>query len=314
MADKRELTQNLAIMLGFWVLYFLLYFLEPSIHAFIASLTELESEYTVSEQLSKFYLVIIILASIHAYRHLNGRNEVKLSIVFLLLGLIFYMSESNMLTEKIQPLLGLILFVWICTLFLKTAHWFSLLLFLAGLGGIACGVLSDFAFESKTVNSLLPEFVLELLRSVPEERFDLIGIAFICLSAIFCFRDSLLSLGNVRIAALMALAAALIAIGDSFMHYQYQPSRKLQAIALLIALGGFLALMLANRSTGNRRPVLILLSENLFYLFAYCFFIVLPAIHGTVRTSVSLLVWVPFLIVLGVTLWRRHPLHTGRER
>ena len=307
--------QGIAIILGFWLIYCVFYLLEAPYHAFLTKFMTIRSEYTLPEQLSKFYLFVIMLVSVYSYRVLNQPVKIKLSIAFLLLNLVFYMSESNMISEMTQPVFGLIIFVCICALLSLGHFWLSLWIFVIGFGVIAFGVLSDFARENETIGSLLPEVVFKLLHITSEERLDEIGIALLCLSAILCFRGLLrdFAVNNTKAIILMVLASGMITSGNGFLHYQYNPSCKIQPIALLMTIGGFLALVFFNKRLNKKGAILTLVTEDLFYLFLFSFFVVLPSIHGDSRSTVALLVWLPFMLFLAIYLWRQHPAHTGNR-
>ena len=307
--------QSIAIILGFWLIYCLFYLLESPYHAFLTKFMTIRSEYTLPEQLSKFYLFVIMLVSVYCYRVLHQPVRIKLSIAFLLLSLVFYMSESNMISEMTQPVFGLVIIVSIGALLLLGHFWLSLSFFVIGLGVIVIGVLCDIAHENETIGSLLPEIVFELLHKVSEERFDETGIALLCLSAILCFRDLLrdFAVNNTKAIILMVLASGMITSGNGFLHYQYNPSCKIQPIALLMTISGFLALVFFNKRLNKKGAILTLVTEDLFYLFLFSFFVVLPSIHGTSRSTVALLVWLPFVLFMAIYLWRQHPVHTGNR-
>lgn len=297
------------IILGFWFTYYMCFLLENPIDTFLSSLIPMRSEYTVGEQLSKFYLFIIVLISVFSYRVLKELTAIKLSMSFLLLGLIMYMSESNMISEKVQPIFGLIIVAYTSMLLLRARFWLSFALFVVGFTFITGGVLSDLAHENESISSLLPVFIIQLLHITSEERFDATGIALLCLSAILCFRVPLryFITKNTKGTLLMLLASGMIAAGNGFLHYQYHPSGKLRLGALAMTIIGFLGLMFVNKSISKKDAVLTLITENLFYLFIFFFFVVLPSVYGNQESSTSLLLWFPFMLFMAVCLWRRHP-------
>jgi hypothetical protein len=61
-------------------------------------------------------------------------------------------------------------------------------LFIVGITLISCGSLNDLTGENESISSLLPTFIFHISHITSEERFDVIGIVFISLSAILCFR------------------------------------------------------------------------------------------------------------------------------
>ena len=107
-SNDTKIRDVIIIIVGFGVVYYMCYLLEWPYNTFLSKLITIRSEYTVGEQLSKLYLFTIVLVSVLSYRILTDATKIKLSISFLLLSLIMYMSESNMITEEAQPIYGLI--------------------------------------------------------------------------------------------------------------------------------------------------------------------------------------------------------------
>ncbi|MDY6953408.1 MAG: hypothetical protein SWE60_18005 [Thermodesulfobacteriota bacterium] len=165
--------------------------------------------------------------------------------------------------------------------------------------------------------TLLPEDVLRSPYAAMEERFDVIGIAFLCLSAILCFRDPIVAfvVNNTMATILVLLASGMITAGNSFLHYQYNPGGRLQVVALVMTLCGFVGFILLNKFMRSTPITLTVIKEDFFYLFLFSFFVVLPSIHGIVRNTVALFVWLPFMSFLALYLWRSHPTcRAGRRR
>jgi hypothetical protein len=304
-----EIKHTIAILLGFWLVFYVCRLLQTPLHAFLSSHMTVRSEYTVGEQLSKFYLFIVVLISIFSYQVSKKPRRIKLSILFLLLSLILYMAESNMITEQTQPVFGLMIVLSTGMLLLRERSWLSLTHLLMGFMAVAVGALSDLAHESEYIGSLLPTFLSQLLQILPEERFDVIGMAFVCLSAMLCFRVPLRHFvaGNTRGILSMLLASGMITVGNGFLHYEYDPSSRLHASALALTISGFVALIFANKRANKKDAVLTLGTENLFYLFILAFFVVLPSIHGNARSATALLLWLPIVSAVALYLWRYHP-------
>jgi len=300
------------IILVFWITFYICLLLENPLHTFLSSYITMRSEYTLGEQLSKFYLFIIVLLSVFSYQNLKEPTKIKLSISFLLLGLIMYMSESNMITEKTQPIFGLIIVVCTGMLLLRDRSWSSLTFFVMGFIVISFGVLSDLAHENESIRRLLPVFIFKLLHITSEERFDMIGIAFLCLSGILCFRFPLRNFitKNTKGTLLILLTSGMITAGNGFLHHQYNPSSKIYIVALAMTISGFLGLIFVNKSISKKDIILALITEDLFYLFIFSFFVVLPSIvYGGERNSTALLLWLPFMFFMAIYLWRYHPEH-----
>ena len=323
-SNDDKIRDTITIILVFFIIYcIIIYLLKWPLHTFLSGhqvftyppgsiyAGYIKSEYTIGEQLSKFYLFIIVLVSVFSYRVVNKPTKIKLSISFLLLSLIMYMSESNMLTEKTQPIFGLIGVAFIGFFLLRLRSWLSLILFIVGITLISCGSLNDFASENESIRSLLPTFIFRILHITTEERFDVMGIAFICLSAILCFRVPLRHFiaKNTKGSLLILLSSGIMTTGNGFLHYQYEPIKRLYLIALAMTIVGFLGLVLVNKNINKAYPSLMLVTEDVFYLFIFFFFVVLPSIHGKARSSTALLLWLPSMIFIAIYLWRCHSVH-----
>jgi len=311
--SKKRVGQILpvvGIILVFWLIYFIFYLLEPPYHSFLASNISLRSVYTMGDELSKFFLFILILISVMSYQLSSDRNKIKLSISLLLLGLVLYMAESNMITEDTQPIFGLIIIPLTGLFFLRLRAWLSFILFVLSFLPMSGGVILDFARESELLFSRTPPFFLNLINSVAEERLDALGIATLCLSVILYFRILLRDFlaKSAKGAILIILASGMITAGDGFLHYQYKTRWELHFAALVLTSLGFLGFIFANRKI-SEKYVLRLVTEEFLYSFIFFLFVLMPSIYGVARHSTSLVLWLPSMLVLGLYLWRRHPVN-----
>jgi len=314
-SNDDKIRDTIKIILVFFMIFGIFYFLGRPLHNFLRRYEVftyapahicIKSEYSIFEQLSKFYLFIILLVSVFSYRVLNEPTKIKLSISILLLSLSMYMSESNMLTEKTQPIFGLIGVAYVSFFLLRSRSWLSLIIFIIGITFISCGSLNDLIGENESISSLLPTFTSPVLHITSEERFELIGVAFITLSTILCFRVPLRHFiaNNTEGILLILFSAGMITTGNGFLHYQYRPGEKLYIIALTMTIVGFLGLVLATKNIKKMFPSLTLVTADVFYLFIFFFFVVLPSIHGYERSSTAILLWLPFMIFIAIYLWR----------
>lgn len=269
--------------------------------------TTLKSEYTIGEQLSKYYLLLTILLSVFVYPKLRISNLLLLSIAYLILGLIMYMSESNMVTEEAQPILGILILGSIGFLLFRERLWASLLSIGVAVFFLSLGSLTDLIHERADFFSNLPQALANFFESPPEELFDVTGIGFICMSAVFCFHVQLIEfVGQNRIGfVLMLFSSGLIAMGNSFLHYGYTPSENFHAFALIVTIIGFLAFFATDRFYFG----LSLVSPELLYAFLVGFFLILPSIFGRPRANVDFLLWVPVAGALAVFLWKKHDIN-----
>lgn len=309
-STNNQMKNTIIIILGFWIIYYLFYLLEEPVWTFLSSYITMRSEYSVQEQLTKFYLFTIILISIFSYQNSSKPVTIKLAISFLLLGLVIYMSESNMIREKVQPIFGLIIVSSTAILLLRSRLWLGFFFLIAGFAAISGGSLVDHIHERESVRLLIPDFIFPLLDMAHEERFDVVGIAFLCLSAIMSFHMKLWDfvLKNKKGTLLLLLTSSMITVGNGLLHWQYGPSKYLQYFALIMTVVGFLGLMFVNKKGfGRQDAALKLITEGMFYMFIFFFFVMLPSNYGDSRASTSMLVWLPFMLFMAVYLWRFHP-------
>ena len=305
-----QMKNTIIILLGFWIIYYIFYLLEEPVWMFLSNYITMRSEYSVSEQLTKFYLFMIMLISIFSYQTSSKPVTIKLGISFLFLALVIYMSESNMIVERVQPIFGLIIVSSTAILLLRSRLWLSFFLLIAGFAVISGGSLVDHIHERESIRSLIPDFIFPLLDMAQEERFDVIGIGFLCLSAIMSFRIPLWDfvLKNKKGTLLLLVTSGMITVGNGLLHWQYEPSKYLQYFALIMTVVGFLGLMFVNKKGFGRKDAALKLStEGMFYMFVFFFFVLLPSTHGIARASTAMLVWLPFMFVIAVYLWRVHP-------
>jgi len=305
---SNRIRDYIYIVLSFFVIYYLFYLLEDPVFSFIKEFMEPRSEYSVQEQLSKYYLFIVLLISIFSYWVLRESTQVKLSISFFLFSLVLYLSESNMITEGVQPLFGLLGVAFISYFLLRLRLWFSIFLFASGIVLISLGSLVDLTHENQSINAVMPEFVFYFLGLAHEERFDLLGIAFICLSVIVCFRSAIQHYltNNLIAIALILLFSGMITVGNGFIHHQYGPGNALYTISLLTIVIGFVGITFSINKINKVKPNFMLITEGLFYIFLFLFFVVLPGIYGNERPATALLLWFPSCVFMAIYLWRQH--------
>ena len=300
----------LIIILAFWLIYYICYSLEVPVDNFIKNYTNLRSEYTVKEQLSKFYLFIVLLISIHSYWVLDQSNEVKLSISFFFLGLILYMSESNMIKETAQPIFGLIIIACTAFLLIRLRYFLQFIFFMVGFMWICLGSLKDILRQYESISSMVPALTSSIFSlRVGEERCEVLGTAFVCLSAVLCFISPLRNIiaRNTKRSLLILFASGIMTFGNGFLHYQYKPGYKIYLAGSVMTIIGFLGLVFVLKTILKGDGILTFFSEDLFYLFIFFFFVVLPSIHGTTRILTAFLLWLPSMLFMAVYMWRCHP-------
>ena len=305
-----KMKDSALIILVFFVTYYMFYLLESPFHAFIESLVTLRSEYTIGEQLSKFYLFTTLLVSIFAYRILTKSTEIKLSISFLLFSIILYTSESNMIQETTQPIFGLIGIAFTAYFLFRLRLWLSLILFFSAFVFFSFGSLIDFVHERESIKEILPNFIYVFLDPALEERFDVIGALFFCLSSIIAFQVPLLSFikNHSKKTLLILLSSLAISVGNGLLHYQYQPSDTLYMNAIIITMIGFSGLILSSKNINKDYPKLTSIPDSLIYVSIFLCFVVLPSYSPLALLAFynSLLIWSPVIIFISIYMWHSH--------
>ena len=154
-------------------------------------------EYRSSEQLSRYYILITILVSIHSYATQHLRSRVKLSICFLIFGVALYLSESDMIKVTAQPVLGFIILPYTFFLLARNREWIVFFLLSIGCVIFSITALNDFVWDNMVAGTaefitLLPVPIYDSLGSINfEEKLEPIAAAFVCLSIIIYSIESL---------------------------------------------------------------------------------------------------------------------------
>ena len=92
------------------------------------------------------------------------------------------------------------------------------------------------------------------------------GIAFLAFSCLTCFRDwiSTTMAGAPKDLILLLLSLILIAAGNGFAHWQYNPSAVFEVIASLMAIGGIAGLSLFEKRFAERGYKLFHVDRGVF--------------------------------------------------
>lgn len=309
------------IVLVYLVINFVLYLMQFPLHSLMSNYTSLtyspnhemlKSEYHIGEQLSKFYLYVIILISIFIYKVSLDSSKIKLSISFLALSFVMYLSESNIIPEKAQPIFGVLGISFTSYFLFKLRSWLGLSSFLFGILLISLGFLSDLVHENQFVNSILPEITFKILNFSTEENYDLFGIAFILLSVILCFRIEVLKFleNELNLAIFILMSSGFMTIGNGFIHHQYQPNTILYSFALVMSIIGFLGQVYFTTKIKFTILKIRIVTKEIVYLCIFFFFVMLPAVHGIARTASALFLWLPSILSVAILMWRIHPINS----
>lgn len=287
---------------SYWALLLGMFVLSGPLDAATGAVLELRSEYTAVEQLGKFVLLLIVLVAVLAHSQLRTVVETQAALVFLALGVILYLAESNMLAEKLAPPLGAGLFLITLGVLVRQRAWWAAGMIVLACGAITVGVLSDALHEGR-LGEALPRPLRALLMRFNEERADTIGLALVASAALLRFADLLARwVMQARLAAALYLGAmGLIVAGNSFLHHQYDPGPQLWAVAFGLAAAGFATIVLANHLLLPPAARLKLYRERHFYAFLYFGFVALPAVHDQEGVANFVLLWLP---ALSYWLWQ----------
>lgn len=302
------------VVLGFWIVYVLLYLLEAPFNLIISQYIDLRSEYTLGEQLSKLYLLIMMQVSLVGYFASDTFQKIGLNISFLLLGLCLYLSESNMISEETQPFFGLALLFCVVYFSVRSRNWVGLSFLVLGIAAIGGSSLLDRLSDAQHTgtHSLLSTFSFSAsYLDFSEEDLDFFGLASFCLAVIVSAYQYLeFFLRRVgKQAILISLGSVLTAFGNGFIHYQYNPTNKLYLLALIMSIAGF---SLFAFSVNKIKEKWLLIKDNHTTVISAAFFalfVYLPSIYGHMRNVPSLLIWMPGLLLIAWWLWKNHPAH-----
>lgn len=323
--SKIPVSSDLGLILLVILILSLLYYIFPTLTEILRLLIEnfylgyypRGTEYRPSEQLSRYYILITILASIHSYATQHLQSRVKLSICFLIFGVVLYLSESDMIEETAQPVFGFIILSYTFFLLARNREWIVFFLLSIGCAILSITALNDLVWDNKVAGTaefitLLPVPIYDCLASSNfEEKLEPIAAAFVCLSVILYSIESLTKFfQNNKFATFCILfSAGMIVIGNSYLNWVPQPDTKLTLLALTLNFIGFFGLIIISRAANKEYTVIGLPTPEIFSLFLLSFFVVLPAVFGRCNTIISFVLWLPTVIFFGVFLNCQHPCH-----
>jgi len=266
----------------------------------------LHSEYALTEQLSKYCLFLLILISVHLYQTAKNIFKIEVSLLFFFLGLIMYLAESNMIHSVAQPFYGAVIFPWLCILLIKD-HKKLTALIVIGVISIMSGIVDDYLSEFNWLYNNFLMGISKVLGLIGEEEFDLVGQGFFLLAAIYYAFDPLKSFISKNKKGIVPFLgfSAMITIANGFLHYGYKPNAKLEILALILVIGGFVGLVWTNERIFKENKF-FLLNTDCFYLFIIFFFIILPTVyHANNQIMESFVLWFPTLTLFGIYLFNQ---------
>ena len=307
----RRLLPTLTLLLG------VIIFHEVCL-SFDATLAELfkkydvryKDEYHVGEQLSKYYLFLIILVGLHHYQTSRDSKHAALGIAYFVGGLALYLGESNRITNDVQAVMAPLIIVSMLVCLIRTRLWTATAFMLLGFFLIAFAALAD---QAHGKHYFAEYFLSDELRMFwmrfPEESLEVKGAAFYFISAIIACRVSLAEIlrKDIKGVVLLALAAAVLTNGNGWLHFQYTPRGIFLHIGLLTTWAGFAGILAVNKRFSSTYVPLKIINENTFRIFLLGLFVILPAMYRRHRQPVSYLIWLPVLLGFANALWRHRP-------
>lgn len=279
----------------------------------MAQVIQMRAEYTLLEQGTKALLLIMFCASMVAYTNSRDIQRVKLCRTFLLFSLILYFAESNFINSIWQPLFGALFIGYLSWQLLHQDRWSLAYLFI-GCGFIGLGIVSDVLLDNPEI---LPdwEFFAPWQQQAGriEEQFDMWGVAFLTFSCLVYLRDWIVKTlaGHPKDLAILLISVILIASGNGFAHWQYNPSPVFEIIASAMAITGILGLSYFEKRMGDRGCRFTLVDRDIFYITLIAVFVVLPVIYGGSGSPFNLVLWLAFVFYLGRRMDRAHPALPG---
>ena len=251
-------------------------------HEYIDNFTRqfirLRTEYRVVEQLSKYCLLVIMLTSIITLKFATNTTRLKVASAFFALALSMYFSESNMIHQRHQPVIGIALLLPIFFWMRKLSSYLEALVLMLGFSIITLGVLSDMIQEDQIIAELIPTLIANVSLKFNEETLDVTGIGVICLSALlFCRRDiNIAAQAKAPMMALTFIFATFIAVGNGLCHYQYKPTEELRILGFGLAFIGLSGVIAINQFGIKKTCRLTIGSPITYYLIAGYVFLYLP--------------------------------------
>ncbi len=310
--DNRTDYRTPITILAFYGLFLLGLLSAPTVQGLFARILEMQSEYTVNEQLSKYFVFIALLISVFAYERLTNPLDLKISIGFICFSISLYCAESNMISGTTQPIFGFLYLAYTLPLLIAARAWKVIAFQGLALTLMGVGFFGDFVIKHQAFFSANMPLAVTILGNSRDELYEVLGLASISLSVALCFLEPLSDFvsKNKLGTTMILISAAFVTSGNSFMHYSYHPGTRLVLAGLALSLTGLAGLLLSYRhlnAKALRFPPLI--SPEYSGVLLFVLFILLPMIHGGHHPHiVSLFVWLPFILLIAYHLFRQKQL------
>lgn len=287
----------LSLSLLFWAFVVCISLIWGDVYEQMATIIRMQSEYTLLEQGTKALLLVMLFGSLIAFNREDDGSRILLAIVFTLFALTLYFAESNFINEVLQPLVGAF-FILVSISLLLARDRIALLVLLLGCGVIVLGIVSDVLLDHP---DRLPSWAFfqswQAIAAEVEEYFDFWGVAFISYASMIAFREPIIRALRESGREFLALSAgiALVTAGNSFAHWQYEPSPVFELIATGMAVPGVLGILRFGYGKDRREHVFVRFPKPEFSVILVVLFVVLPIIYGGSGTPINFVFVVAFL-------------------
>lgn len=308
-SDSSSGASFLTLSVLFWAFVAFITLIWGGVYELMAAIIRMQSEYTLLEQGTKALLLVMLFNSLIAFNRENDSGRVLLAIVFALFALTLYFAESNFINETLQPLAGAV-FILVSLKLLLANDRIALLALLLGCGVIVLGIVSDVLLDHP---DRLPSWAFfqawQAVAAEVEEYFDFWGVAFISYASLIAFRGPVIPAlreSRKEFAALLA-GIALITAGNSFAHWQYEPSPVFELISTAMAVLGVLGILRFGYGKDRAVPVFVRFPRAEFAVMLVALFVVLPIIYGGSGTPINFFFIAAFLLAAYRYLQLRRP-------
>jgi hypothetical protein len=306
---KTEIRFFAALSLAFWLGVVVLSALWKPVWDYMKSFMQMHAEYSLLEQGSKLLLLVMLFTSLLELSNRKDEQAVRLGVTFSLFAVALYAAESNFIWSELQPLFGAFFILTICWRLLRS-DWLALLFMLLGGGFIFLGIVSDVALDKPALLPATPFFEQwKANAAAVEEQFDLWGIACMSFASLVAFRATLMKVFSDHPGDLLVLlvSLSLIAAGNGFVHWQYNPSPIFQVLSSALAMAGIFGLSRIDRRISGRGFELTRFDRERFYVGLIIAFVVLPVVFGGTGLPFNLIFWLSFFYYFQKLLLRSHP-------
>ncbi|HKY90138.1 MAG TPA: hypothetical protein VJM11_03825 [Nevskiaceae bacterium] len=254
--DSRKALWSLHLFAAFFAAVLVL---DPQVNAVTARyVAVLHSEMTARERLSCFSAIAAMLAGWLMLSHATDRPQARRAALFLALGVTIYMGEGNLLKEKLQPVVGLLILLPLAIALHAQRAWMVTLLLVVAFGCMGSGWVLDQLPKYDALYSRVPVGWRGSLGPF-EEYLEAIGTGLVALATMMAALPVLSRFLERNVAPWMTLhgGALIVAVGQGFMHWYNRLTPVLKATGLSLAILGCALGALAVGRLRSRSPELL---------------------------------------------------------